>query len=91
MLLDPGTNPDRLVGLLPRRPRSSIQSCETLPDIGDVTKLRAGLFMYAIFIAFIFAVQWIVVSHEPLAQVDGTQAAASNTIFPQTPPPNSGP
>ena len=90
MQLDPGTIAARLIGLLPRRARSNVRSRETLPDAAYVTKLRAGIFLYAIFIAFILAVQSIALSREPPAQVDSAHAAASNTVFPQASPPKSG-
>jgi len=87
---DPGTTAARLIALLPSRARSNIPLRETLPEAGDVAKFRAGLFMYAVFIAFILAAQWIALGRQPPAQVDSAHAPASSTVFPQMPPPNSG-
>lgn len=89
MQRDPGTIAARLITLLPRRVRSSIPSRQALPDFGDVTKLRAGIFMYAIFVAFILAVQWVAVSHEPPGQVERVHAPASSAVLPQSSPPYS--
>jgi hypothetical protein len=88
--LDPGTIAARLIALLPRQASSKIPSPGTLLDAGDATKFRTGIFMYAVFIAFILAAQWIAVGRQPLAQVDSVQAPTSSTVLPQTLPPNSG-
>lgn len=90
MQLNPGTIAARLVGLLPRQAGSTIAAPETLPDAGEVTKFRAGIFMYAVLIVIMMAAQWIAASRQTPAQVDGTRTAASSTIFPPGPPPNSG-
>jgi hypothetical protein len=87
--LDCGTIAARLIALLPSRTRSDIPPRQTLPDAGDAAKLRAGIFMYAVFIAFILAAQWIAVSRLPPAQVDSVHAPASSAVFPQISPPNS--
>jgi hypothetical protein len=86
--LDPGTIAVRLIALLPSRARSNIPSRERLRD--DVTKLRAGIFMYAILISFMLVAQWIAVGRQSLAQVDSVRAPTSSTVLPQMSPPNSG-
>jgi hypothetical protein len=88
--LEHGTIAARLIALLPRQPSSKIPSPGTLLDAGDATKFRAGIFMYAILIAFILAAQWIAVGRQPLAQVDSVQAPTSSKVLPQMLPPNSG-
>jgi hypothetical protein len=88
--LDPGTIAARLIALLPNRTRSNIPPGQTLPDIGDVAKLRAGILLYAVFIAVILAAQWIAVGRQPLARVASVQAPTSSTVLPQTLPPSSG-
>ena len=87
--LDPGMIAARLIALLPSRTRSNIPLRERL-DTGDVAKLRAGIFLYAVFMAFILAAQWIAVGRRPPARVDRVQAPTSSTVLPQTLPPDSG-
>ncbi|HVT29571.1 MAG TPA: hypothetical protein VHE81_16260 [Lacipirellulaceae bacterium] len=87
---DPGTIAARLIGLLPCEASPRTPSRGTSLGAGDMTKLRAGLCIYAVFIIFMMAAQWIVVSHEPPGPLDNTHAAASGTVFPRAPPPNPG-
>jgi hypothetical protein len=88
--LEHGTIAARLIALLPRQANSKIPSPKTLLDAGDVTKFRAGMGMYVVFILFMSIAQWLVASHQTPAQVDTTHAPASSTVSPEVPPPNSG-
>jgi hypothetical protein len=88
--LEHGTIAARLIALLPRLAGSKIPSHGTLLEAGDVTKFRAGIVMYLVFIVFVSVTQWLVASNQTPAQVDTTHAPASSTVRPQLPPPNSG-
>jgi len=88
--LEPGTIAARLIALLPRQASSKIPSPGTLPDAEEVTKFGAGMFMFLVFLAFMWAAQWIAASSEPPAQVDTTSTPASSTFSLEVPPPNSG-
>ena len=80
--LDTGTIAGRLIALLPSRARWSVPSRETLPDAGDVTKFRAGIFMYAVLVAL-----W---SQWPSTRRSRHQAPTSSTVLPPMRPPNFG-
>jgi hypothetical protein len=84
-----GTIAARLIALLPRKAGSDVPSRGILPDAGDVTKFRAGMYMYAIFIIIMMAAQWIAASVQTPTQTDNTGTSASSTILLQQPPPNS--
>jgi hypothetical protein len=86
---DPGTIAARLIGLLPCEASPRSPSRGTSLGGGDMAKFRAGLCIYAVFIIFMMAAQWIVASHEPPGPLDNTHAAASSTIF-RPPPPHPG-
>jgi hypothetical protein len=88
--LEHGTIAARLIALLPRQANPKIPSLGTLLDAGHETKFRAGMFLFAVLMAFMLAAQWIVVGRQPLAPVDSVQAPTSSTVLPQTLPPNSG-
>jgi len=88
--LEHGTIAARLIALLPRQASPKIPSLGTLLDAGHETKFRAGMFLFAVLMAFMLAAQWIVVGRQPLAPVDSVQAPTSSTVLPQTLPPNSG-
>ena len=87
--LEHGTIAARLIALLPRQSSSKIASHETLVDVGDVTKFRAGMLMYVVLIVFMSIAQWLVASRQTPAQVSDANAPASSTVSPQAPPPNS--
>jgi hypothetical protein len=89
MQLDPGKIAARLIGLLPRQASSKNPARETLLDAGEVTKFRAGIYMYAIFIIIMMAAQWVVAIRQTPAQVDDTHTTASSTVLSPSPPPNS--
>ena len=88
--LDPGRIAARLIALLPGQPSSKTSLGGTLPDVGDVTKFRAGICMLAVFIVITLAAQWILASRQTSAEVDNTHTAASGEVLPQLLPPNSG-
>jgi hypothetical protein len=88
--LEHGTIAARLIALLPREARSNIPSRDTLPDAGEVTKFRAGMCMFALFIVFMSIAQWLAASRQMPAQVDNTRAPASSIVSPQLPPPDTG-
>ena len=88
--LEHGTIAARLIALLPRQASSNLPSRVTLLDAGDVTKFRAGMGMYVVFIVFMSIAQWFAASRQPPAQVDNTDAPASSTVSPQLPPPDGG-
>jgi hypothetical protein len=88
--LEHGPIAARLIALLPRQASSRIPSHRTLLEADEVTKFRAGLCMFAVFLVFTFVAQWIVASRVLSAQVDNTHTTASSTVVPQAPPPNSG-
>jgi hypothetical protein len=90
LYLDPGTIAARLIKLLPRRATPNIPPRGLLSDASETAKFRFGLGMYAVFIVFMLTVQWISASHQPTAQVDGTQTSAASAVTPQTPVTNSG-
>jgi len=78
----------RLIALLPRQADSEKPPGKPPIDVGDVTKLRAGMYMSVALIAVTLAVQWIADRQTP-AQLDDASASTSSTS--QMPPPNSGP
>jgi hypothetical protein len=88
--LDPGRIAARLIALLPGQPSSKISLRGTLPDVGDVTKFRAGICMFAVYIVVTLAAQWILASRQTSAEVDNTHMVASSEALPQLPPSNSG-
>jgi hypothetical protein len=79
----------RLIARLPSRTDSQTVS-RGAPDLGDATKLRFGLWMYAVLIVVMVAAQWIAASGQTPGHVEDTHAAVSGTYIPQTPPPSSG-
>jgi hypothetical protein len=87
---EPGTIAARLIMLLPRRSNSNIPLRRSAIDASDVTKFRAGLWMYAAFIVFMLTAQWVAASRQPSVEAGGTQAPASDTVSPQAPLSNSG-
>jgi len=80
----------RLVALLPRGGRSSVESPKILTDVRDVTKLRAGIFMYAVFIFVMLSAQVVVARRLPPTQIDKTSAPASSAVSPLPLLPKSG-
>ena len=79
----------QLVALLPRGQRSSLGSREMLIGAGAVTKLRVGIFMYAVFILVMLSAQGIVARRLPTAQIHNASAPASSTVSPLPLPPKS--
>ena len=88
--LENGTIAARLIALLPRQASSNIPSRDTMLDAGEVTKFRAGMGMYVVFIVFMSIAQWLAASREPSAQADNARLPASGKVVSQLPPPNSG-
>jgi hypothetical protein len=88
--LEHGTIAARLIALLPHQASSNIRSRDTLLDAGGVTKLRAGMGMFAVFIVFMSIAQWLVASRQTPARVDTTHAPAARAVSQEMPPPNSG-
>jgi hypothetical protein len=88
--LEHGTIAARLIALLPHHASSNIPSRDTLLDAGDVTKFRAGMGMYVVFIVFMSIAQWLVASRQTPARVDTTHAPAARAVSQEMPPPNSG-
>jgi hypothetical protein len=88
--LEHGTIAARLIALLPHPASSNIRSRDKLPDAGGVTKLRAGMGMFAVFIVFMSIAQWLVASRQTPARVDTTHAPTSRAVSQEMPPPNSG-
>jgi hypothetical protein len=89
--LAPGTVATRLIVLLPHRASSNIRSRETLFGINAVSDPRSFMYAVVIFTSFVLGAQWMIASHQPPAQVDNTTGPPSSTVFPQMPPPTSGP
>jgi hypothetical protein len=87
--LEPGTIAARLIALLPRQASSENLSRETSPDTGDVTKFRAGVYMYVVLIVFMLAAQWFTASRQAPAEADGAETPASSTVLPPTLPNSS--
>jgi hypothetical protein len=81
-----GTIAGRLIALLPRQADSTIVSQGGLLDVGDATKFRAGMCMFAVLFAFMLAAQWLVASHQTPAQADTTHAPISSAVLPQSTP-----
>jgi hypothetical protein len=88
--LENGTIAARLIALLPRQASSNIPSRDTMLDAGEVTKFRAGMCMYLVFIVFMSIAQWLAASRQTPAQVDTTHAPTSGTVSQEVSPPNSG-
>jgi hypothetical protein len=86
---DPETIAARLTALLPRRASPNIARRRTLFDAGDVTKFRAGISMYVVFMVFMLVAQLIMATRQPSAQVDSARAKASGSTSQQLSPPNS--
>jgi hypothetical protein len=86
---DPETIAARLTALLPRRASPNIARRRTLFDAGDVTKFRAGISMYVVFMVFMLVAQLIMATRQPSAQVDSAHAKASGSTSQQLSPPNS--
>jgi hypothetical protein len=88
--LDPGRIAARLIALLPKQSSSKISERGKLPDVGDVTKFRAGICMFAVFMAITLAAQWILANRQTSAEGDNTHTPATSEVSPQLPPSNSG-
>jgi hypothetical protein len=88
--LEHGTIAARLIALLPRQANSNILPRRTLVDAGNLTKFRAGICMYTVFIIIMLGAQWIAASRQTPAPVGGVHTPAARTVLPQTPPPNFG-
>jgi hypothetical protein len=83
--LEHGTIAAHLIARLPSRTGAAIASGGTLPDGDDVTKFRAGVWMYVILMLVMFGAQWIAASRQPQIRADDTRAAVSDTFIPQKP------
>jgi hypothetical protein len=89
--LDSGRIAARLISLLPGQHSSKIPLRGTSPDVSDVAKFRAGIFMFAAFIVITLAAQWILTSGQRPAEGDDTHTPASGAVvLQQLPPSNSG-
>jgi hypothetical protein len=88
--LDPRRIAARLIALLPGQPGSEISERGALPDVGDVTKFRPGICMFAVYIVITLASQWILATRQTSAEVDNAHTPTSSAVFPQLPPSNSG-
>ena len=86
---DPETIAARLTALLPRRASPNIGRRKTLFGADDVTKFRAGISMYVVFMVFMLVAQLIMATRQPSAQVDSARAKASGSTSQQLPSPNS--
>jgi hypothetical protein len=80
----------RLVALLPRGHNSKVESRKVQIGADAVTKLRVGIFMYAVFILVVLSAQGIVASRLPTAKIGNASAPASSTVSPLPLPPKSG-
>jgi hypothetical protein len=87
--LEYGTIAARLIGLLPRQAEARIPPRGTLLEVGEASKFRAGLFMYAVLLVFMLAGQWFAAGRQPPAEIDGARASDSGKVVSQVPPPNS--
>jgi len=87
--LEHGTIAARLIALLPRHADSGTPPRGTLPEAGEVSKFRVGLFMYAALLVFMLAGQWFAAGRQPPAEIDGARAPESGGVVSQGPPPNS--
>ncbi len=83
---DSGSIAARLIALLPNGASSSVASGTMMISAGEATKLRAGIYMFAVFIV----VMLVVASHQLPAQSDNAHTPASSTVSPQMPPPKPG-
>jgi hypothetical protein len=79
-----------LIALLPKQSSSNISERGKLPDVDDVTKFRAGICIFAVFMVITLAAQWILANRQTSAEVDNTHTPASSEVLPQLPPSNSG-
>lgn len=80
----------RLIALLPNGASSSVAAGTMMIGAGEATKIRAGIYMYAVFIVVMLAAQGIVANRQPPAQVGNAHALAFSTVAPQTSPLKSG-
>jgi hypothetical protein len=89
---DPETIAARLISLLPGRSSPNIRSRKTLPDVAAPSSPSVinMIVINVIFAAFVLGTQWLVVSHQPPAEVDRAHVPASNTASAKTPTPNHG-
>jgi len=88
--LEHGIIAARLIALLPHHGNSKTPARGTVEDASDVKKFRAGMCMYAIFIIFMMAAQWLAASLQAPTRTDNTEASASSTVLQPLPSPNSG-
>jgi hypothetical protein len=88
--LDPGTIAGRLIALLPRQGRSNIASRQTPVGDGEATGSRAVSYAIVIIMVLMLCAQYIMASRQSQVQVDDPHSPTIGTVFPPTPPPNSG-
>jgi hypothetical protein len=88
--LDPGRIAARLIALLPKQSSSNISERGKLPDVDDVTKFRAGICMFAVFMVITLAAQWILANRQTSAEIGNPITPASSEVLPQPPPSSSG-
>jgi len=88
--LEHGIIAARLIALLPHHGNSETPARGIVVDTSDVRKFRAGMGMYAIFIIFMIAAQWLAASLQAPIRTDNIDASASSTVLPPLPSPNSG-
>jgi len=89
--LDIGTIAARLIALLPRPPDRDIPSGATSPGVSAATASRAAV-IYVVLLACMLVFQSNIATRQlPGAQGDSAPAAAFSPVFPEMPPPGSGP
>jgi len=89
MRLDPGSISARLIELLPSGAGANIPLRATIVSTGAKTN-SGSIVAFVIFMALTLGAQFIAASLQSPVQTINANAAASNTVVPQMPPPNAG-
>jgi hypothetical protein len=89
---DSGTIAARLILLLPRLVSSDVASRPAVPGIGAVTRspILTYLILYAIFMLFMVAFQWLAASPQVPAPANSAPAPPDSSVSPHPSPPSSG-
>jgi hypothetical protein len=88
---DSGTIAARLISLLPRVVSTDVAS-RPAPGIGAATRspVLTYLILYAIFMLFMVAFQWLAASPQVPAPANSAPAPAASSVSPHPSPPSSG-
>ncbi len=76
---DPNTIAARLIGFLPRGPRSTVLTREASLSVQALSQSRAPMLYVMIFMAFLLGVQFFQATRQDPAQVDHSQVSGADS------------